>query len=371
MKEWKLTDESLHATGQQFVASPMSSLSPVPNSVVDESGAPRFGTYRGELPAVQFRQLAGTYRPARWQWLARHKRWQYSILVTDDLLCCQAVVDGNYFANGFFYAVDLFEKRKIFSKSLIAIPGLQVHVNDHPALGHLAHLQAPGVSFSTSREGYGDDGYLWKASVKPARSFLPGGISLEGQIKIGDRPPALTVVSPVEGGIINVTQKWAALPATGHARFGSRTYDLEKGLVGLDYSQGILGRRTVWKWAMALGRLSDGRSVGVNLVSGFNDDRPDSNENALWIGDEMIPLSRATFQLDRKNPQNPWFVETRDGRLKLRFDPYYVHTEMRNLGVINSFFLQPAGRFEGVLTLDGKEHSLILHGVMEDQDVRW
>lgn len=343
----------------------------VPHHVVDPRGAPRFGTYRGELPSVDLAPLSGPFKPARWQWRFRRKRWQYSLLVTDELLCCQAVVDGSYFANGFIYAVDLYEEKPILVHSTIAVPGLQVQVNDHPSLEHLASLRAPGLRMETRRDETSAASFAWKTEIAPARALLPRGLNLDLRAYVESAGPALTVIAPVDQGMVNITQKWAGLPSDGFARIGSRTYALHHGLTGFDYTQGILARRTSWRWAMALGRLSDGRRVGLNLVAGFNDDVEDANENALWIDGVLTPLGRASFTLDRDRPDWPWQVHTDDGRVSLRLFPYYVHREMRNLGVIKSFFLQPAGRLEGILRLDDHDHFVLLHGVMEDQDVQW
>ena len=345
-------------------------LEVVPNGVVDREGRPRFGTYQGELPGVGLENLRGEYAPAPWQWLVRRKRWNYAVLVTEEVILCQAVVDGRYFGNGFVYAVDLYEEKAVLVGSTVALPDLQVKVNDRAGRGHRAQVQAPGLFFSTKREECGHQ-YRWESRLHPLLSLMPGGVSVEAEMETRGGAPALTVISPVEGGIVNVTQKWAGLATKGRARIGTRSYDLEGGVAGLDYTQGILGRQTRWRWAMALGRLVDGRRVGINLVAGFNDDHPDANENALWIGDRLISLDRAEFVFDRKAPEKAWEVRTGDGSVDLSFTPYYIHREMRNLGVIKSFFLQPAGRFEGVIRLDGQTHPVVLHGVMEDQDVRW
>ena len=157
----------------------------------------------------------------------------------------------------------------------------------------------------------------------------------------------------------------------GRFGVGSRSYRLDGGLAGLDYTQGILGRRTCWRWAHALGHLADGRSVGINLVAGFNDDNEDTNENALWIGDQLIPLGRAEFDYNSEDPSQMWTITTDCGTVHLHFDAYFVFREERHWKVIDSSFVQPAGRFEGILKVDGQRHDVTLFGVTEDQDVYW
>lgn len=343
----------------------------VPNAVVDSKGAPRFGTYRGELPMIALDRLSGEFEPAWWKKKIRRKRWKYVLAVTDEVLMGQAIVDGQYFSNAFYYVVDLYQEEMIARGSFVGIPGVQGDVNDHPGSQHRARFTSGGVDLLIQR---GEEGgpYHWQSQIGAARLMQPGGLVMDAEIDPRRGAPALTAIAPVsKGGVVNITQKWAGLPLKGDLRVGSRSYRLDQGLGGLDYSQGILARRTAWKWAMALGYLSDGRRVGINIVAGFNDDHPTANENGLWIEDRLIPLGRARFDYDLEDPSLPWSVQTLDKNLELYFQPYYVHREDKNLGVITSHFIQPAGRFEGRLKLDGEIHDLFLSGVTEDQDVYW
>ena len=346
-------------------------LEAVPNAVVDRQGCPRFGTYRGELPAVKLDRLDGDHLPQWWQWGIRRKRWHYTIVVTDEVLVCQAVVDGRYFCQSFIYVVDLFEERPVLSRRFLGIPDRQACVNDRPARGHLASFEVPGVSLKTTR-GAGLDPYRWSSSLHPLWQMRPGGLQLDAEINPDGHGPALTVISPVaEGGIVNITQKWVGLPVTGRLAVGSRSYRLDEGLAGLDYTQGILARRTRWRWANAMGRLADGRAVGLNLVAGFNDGLDGVSENAIWLGEHLVSVGRAVFEYSPSAPEQPWRVRTTDGAVELYFKPYYVFSDKPRYKVIDGHFIQPAGRFEGAITVRGERHEVTLYGVTEDQDIHW
>src|SRR5204863_7805166 len=52
-----------------------------------------------------------------------------------------------------------------------------------------------------------------------------------------------------------------------------------------DESAGYHPRHTVWSWSAGVGRSTDGRSVGWNLVSGINDP-PERSERAIWVNGE-------------------------------------------------------------------------------------
>ena len=143
-------------------------------------------------------------------------------------------------------------------------------------------------------------------------------------------------------------------------------------MAGLDYTNGYLARRTAWRWAFASGRLSDGTAVGLNLVEGFNEASEEANENALWIGERLIPLDRARFEYNRSRVLDPWRVTTKDGGIELRFRPVHAHREERDYKIVKSHFVQPLGLFEGQIRLDEKVLSIVsLPGVVEDQDILW
>ena len=75
---------------------------------------------------------------------------------------------------------------------------------------------------------------------------------------------------------------------------------------------------------------------------------------------------------DRDNPLAEWRISTADGAVDLRFTPGGMHSETKNLGVIASRFVQPAGVYRGTMRVGGRE--LVLErvlGVSEDQDVLW
>jgi hypothetical protein len=56
----------------------------------------------------------------------------------------------------------------------------------------------------------------------------------------------------------------------------------------------------------------------------------------------------------------------------LTFAPGGMHEERRNLGVIATSFVQPAGVYRGTMRVDGRTLTLDgVVGVTEDQDVVW
>lgn len=368
-------------------------LPEVPSTLEDLAGHPRFGTYQGELGEVSLDRLRGPYSlplPFR---LAKHKRWTYAQVVTPEVIVVFAIVDITYTSNAFVSVVDLRTQSVAFDAGYLGLPGTRVHVSDRPGPGHDAAFSRPGVKLRMHRPHSGDVHHFDLA----LKSLVPSAIGSLGvvgdlakgalervglhteslyatfDLQMADAPPALTVISPVTGdGVVNVTMKRAALSARGTLRIGDRSWSLDGGVGGIDYTHGYLARNTAWRWAMGNGRLADGTGVGFNLVEGFNEGNPRCNENALWLGDRLIPLGRARFQFDPKSPERPWEVVTTDGAVTLRFQPHHVHREERDYKLVRSHFVQPLGVFSGTIRVDGRSIELSgVGGVTEDQDILW
>jgi hypothetical protein len=349
---------------------PASPLPASPPSVEDAAGAPRFGTYQGSLDGIHLDALEGAYRPGRWQRLGMHKKWLYGFVATPEVAAAFAIVDLGYASNAFAIAVDLKDGRVLADEGRLGLPSPWVQVNDHLGPGLFAAFRRPDAWLNARRK-FGDEHYHAEVRLGLPAPLSPR-LSLELDLTATGAGPALTVIAPVAQGLVNVTQKWAGLPASGALEAGGRRYRLEDGMGGLDVTHGYLARRTAWRWAFVCGRAVDGTPLGINLVEGFNEARDDVNENAAWLGPRLVPLGRARFQWNKDNVLEPWRVSTTDGAVDLTFRPLAAHREARDLGVVKSRFAQPIGLWSGTLRLEGTTVELSsVPGVAEDQDVVW
>jgi hypothetical protein len=346
-------------------------LPPAPISVGNAAGHPAFGTYRGELPEVDFSRLSGRYHLSAAQRLLKHKRWVYSLVVTPEVIAAFAIVDLGYTSNAFAVAVDLRDEKVLFDGGYLGLPGPLAKVGDRPGEGLEARFRTVGARLACERT-LGRERYDIDVDILHI-PFVREGLRWHGGILAGGgNPPPLTVISPVDGGgVVNVTQKRAGLPAVGRLHTAGRTFDLSGGVAGMDYTNGYLARHTAWRWALGLGRLSDGTPIGLNLVEGFNDGDTNACENALWIGNRLVRLGSARFQFNPVAVMNEWRLTTEDGAVDLRFRPIHVHREERDYRVVRSHFVQPFGRFEGTVKVDGRSLPVQLAGVAEDQDILW
>ena len=185
--------------------------------------------------------------------------------------------------------------------------------------------------------------------------------------------PPLTVIAPVDKGVVNVTQKWAGLLSFGALEADGRRYSLDGGVGGLDYTHGYLARETSWRWAFVCGRLDDGTPIGINLVEGFNESRDDVNENALWLGNELIaPGARALHLEPQRHPRARGGAHRPTARSTCTSSRWAAHTELRDLKLVKSSFKQPVGLWDGEVKVGDRIYVLQdAPGVAEDQSVLW
>ncbi len=349
------------------------SLPPVPSAMEDPHGHPRFGTWQGELREVSLGKLRGPWSlPPPVRFLKR-KRWIYVQAVTDELVIALAIVHLGYGSNSFLTVLDRREKRALRDEGWLGLPGTKCEVNDRPGDGLDARFRSPGVQVEIARTP-GTDRVQVRAKLTPLLPIGGEALKLELELDAHSSPPGLSVVSPVVGdGLVNATVKRAAMATKGTLSIANRSWSLDGGVGGTDYTQGLLSRQTAWRWAFGNGRLEDGTAFGFNLVEGFNETNPHCNENAVWIGDAVYPLPRARFRFDKADPGGKaWELETADGSAMLRFEPHHVHREERNLKLVRSRFLQPLGTFSGTLKVAGRTVPVRdVGGVTEDQDVLW
>ncbi len=336
----------------------MRTLLPVPDAALDPiTGALRVGSYRGGLPRVDLGALAGGVLRR----IARAKRWMYVAAASDEVFVAMAIVRLGYAANAFAYVLDRRTMRMLVSRSVIG-PTLACTVGDRSGEGSVAAFDLGGSHARIARPR-GSSRYEVSARLKD--------LDLHATFDAAPAPPALTAIARVgsEGDRVNITEKRALLPVTGECTVLGRRIALDGALGGYDYTNGLLARRTAWRWAFALGRATTGEKVGLNLVQGFVGEP----ECGVWIDGEVYPLAEGRFDFAHDRPLDPWRVTTADGGVDLRFEPGGMHAERTNLGIVSTRFVQPAGLYSGTIAVAGRATLTLdrVLGVTEDQDVRW
>lgn len=196
-----------------------------------------------------------------------------------------------------------------------------------------------------------------KADLAQRKIFLDGCIR-----HFSDRPDAAfsfsfehnaeksrPLVSSIPFGLNRAVYSYKApAPATGILRLGEKEFTLEPGsAIGMFTDQkGFYPYITSIDWVTGMGFDSKGRSVSFNLLDNHIPNQDQYNENALWLGDELIPLP--SIKITRpQGPEGDWNLQDMEGMVDLIF-----HPEVKNSMHINAIFAEsdyhgPFGSFEG------------------------
>ncbi len=338
-----------------------------PDAVVDPAtGLPRYGSYVGHIPRVDLSSLAG----GRVRRIAREKRWVYVAFASDEVFAAVAIARFGYASTCFGYVLEARpgQAARMLATASVLAPPTACTVDDgmggdgtgegRPAAFHSGKVRA------TVARVPGASAYSVDVALRE--------IEIHATVDTRDAPPPITAVAHVGGlaadPLVSTTEKRALLAVRGDVTVGGKRRSLDGALAGYDYTHGLLPRHTAWRWAFALGRATSGECVAFNLVQGFVGEP----ECAAWVDGEVFALREGRFSFDRDQPLAEWRVSTADGAVDLRFKPGGMHAEHKNLGLVASRFVQPAGAYFGTIRVGGKE--LVLDGVLgvtEDQDVVW
>lgn len=359
------------------MATPTAKRHTAPTAVVGPHG-PRVGDYTG-LPSRLLppgsEAIPGIRQVTNF---LRHKRWMYTFAASDDVIVTCAIVDAGPTGTTFLTIAD---RRTGHLLADISRPGgvrPLMAVNDQPGNGHRSRYRMPGTDVHMRT----DDGVLYVQARVGSAIGLPAigrpSVQLDLAFDIAAQPP-LSVISELstEPPMISTTGKNAALPVGGSVvvRLAGFVHEftMVDALGGFDYTSGMLPRHTQWRWAFLTGRLTDGRSIGMNLTSQFSGLQGASRENSLWLDGELHALDPdATITYDPDHPGLPWQIRTSDGDVDLRFDPLGVHRESLDLRIVRSRFLQPLGEFSGTIRIGGEQIEIVnMPGVVENQDTIW
>ncbi len=329
-------------------------LRPAPTSFVDaHTRRPAFGAYAGPLPAVS---LGGAGLVDD---VVRRKRWIWACFSADDLLVAFAIVRTGYAASAFVSVLDTKRFALRVNEAWTGPAALARVTDDVHESGVLARFVRPWVRLEVARArpGGGIDVRLRVARL---------GLEVDAVFVEEGAPAPLSVIADLGRGDIDATEKRALMRLRGHARIGDRRVMLDGGVAGYDYSQGLLPRRTRWRWAYGLGTTSLGELLAFNLTSGFVGEA----ECAVFDRGGVHGVAEPEISFDRARPSEPWTV--RGPGVDLVFRVAGVHAEVRRLGLVRTDFLQPAGVFDGTIELAGRVHAVKgMPGVVEDQDLLW
>ena len=330
-------------------------LPKAPDSVLDPSGQPNEGTYRGVPRDLSLARLSTVSRLTR---TTGQKRWIYVGLFSEELVVGGCVVDLSYLASGFAFAFRSKDGELLDHHHMG--PRLRQVVPDDPTAGK-ARFALPRARVEVHNAVQTDGQRRLEVRMGGGRQRLRMSLTVEDD---GRAVEPLCAITRLPGGRASFTHKVVGLPVHGEVTMGGRRLEIENALAAVDYTHCLPEHRTVWYWACAAGETTDGRRLGLNLVQGWNLERP--AENAAWVDGKLAALGPVTFHAGADS----WLMEG-DG-LRVRFHPLGERRQDVDLKLIASRYVQPFGRFEGELTVGGETLRFErLWGVTEDHEAAW
>ena len=328
----------------------MSTLGEAPGSLLAADGSvAAFGRYRGAIADVS---TAHWDRGTRWPRRLQRKSWIYAGVFHEDFMAGYAVADAGYLGTAFLYVYD--RARRVLVEESLELP-FAFREGFRPSMQSAWALGLGGKQWRIDPDG---------AGIR----FRYEGKRLSFDLRVPSLDGGMSTIAPSLHRPFNHTFKRLSLPATVSVRLDAQRFEpaLPHG-AAVDFTLGYPPRDTRWNWACLHGTTDDGRPFGLNLVAYFNGDL----ENALWLGDALIPLDRAEFTLGRPADQGVWTIRVADIDLTLTFTPEGARQDRKNLGLLQHDFIQPFGRFEGSFRDAGKSIRVTGYGVVEDHTSRW
>ncbi len=306
------------------------------------------GRYAGFIHNLDTSTWDGQGLRARRRW--QRKTWVYFGFFSPRFAVGFAIVDAGYLATAFCYVFDRSSGQ--LTEENIRLPMGFAH-DFHADWRQPWQLSQGGKRWQCVREG---DGWLLSCDSKT--------LQLSAHVK--DHARGLSVVSAAPGRPFHHTYKLCGLDAEVNLTIKGANHRFTAG-VSMDYTRGYPSRETVWNWASLDGQTVCGQRVAINVVAHFLN----GMENALWLGDEIIPLAQTVFDYDPQDLMKPWHIYTLDQRIDITFTPDGRRAEHLNVGILTSDFTQPFGHFEGnVQTANGLER-VRGYGVVEAHRAVW
>lgn len=301
----------------------------------------------------------------------RLKEWHYIAVCAPNHFFACAIVRLGYATKFFAYLVDLTGPPKTVDLSVL-------------------RPLSWGVSFAKSSvEGQtrwkGRKGSLCLTYVKTP---VPGwevdvdlvleAVKLQGKFHIADAT-ALALLFQLPTGKPAYTHKAAGLEVSGKLTANGKPIDLSQAVASMDWTRSVAQRRTEWRWSSVQGLTPQGVRLGLNLSALIYDDEAgNSQENALWLNGEILPLGGVEFILPDEPRKEPWLIQSRSPgfpEIHLEFLPIGWREELLNLGFIRSEFIQPYGFYSGRLHVCEDKSYYVpidgMFGVAEIQNSLW
>ena len=307
------------------------------------------------------------FYPGRLMQSYRLKRWDYYAVFTPQHFFSATIADLGYAGNIFVYILN-YSTGELHEEGLVIPLSRGIALPRNSTSGD-SYFKDQHASLSFRRKSD-----LRVISVSWPEFNQGRGINAEITLRIPPNHESMNIVIPIGKKRFYYNHKINCLPAEGFLQYGDFLEEINPGesLGSLDWGRGVWEYSSFWNWASASGFLPDGRTIGLNLGTGFGDTSK-ATENCLILDGRIHKLEAIKFSYDAHNYASPWKFTDSEGRLHLNFVPFKERLARTNLLLIFSEVHQMFGRFSGwIKTDDGKKIEITdLIGFAEEHYARW
>ena len=318
-------------------------------------------------PLLDCNLADANFYPGRFMQSYRLKRWDYYAVFTPRHFFSATIADLGYAGNIFVYILD-FSTGELHEEGLVIPLSQGVQLPRNSTAGDASFRdQRAALSFRRTPD---------HRLISVSWPEFNHGRGINAEIKLSYLPEheSMNIVIPIGKKRFYYNHKINCLPAEGFLQYGDFLEEIEPGesLGSLDWGRGVWQYSSFWNWASASGFLPDGRTIGLNLGTGFGD-TSQATENCLIVDGKVHKLESVSFDYDAGNYQAPWKLTDSEERLQLEFTPFKERLARTNLLLIFSEVHQMFGRYSGwVKTDDGEKlHINDLIGFAEEHHARW
>ena len=318
-------------------------------------------------PLLDCNLAEANFYPGRLMQSYRLKRWDYYAVFTPQHFFSATIADLGYAGNIFVYILN-FSTGELHEEGLV-IPlsrGVQLPRNNTSGDAFFKDQRAD-LSFRRMPD---------RRVISVSWPEFNHGRGINAEIALSSLPEheSMNIVIPIGKRRFYYNHKINCLPAEGFIKYGDFLEDVESGesLGSLDWGRGVWQYSSFWNWASASGFLPDGRTIGLNLGTGFGD-TSQATENCVILNGMIHKLDQVKFSYDEQNYLAPWKFTDSEGRLQVEFTPFKERLARTNLLLIFSEVHQMFGRYSGWVKTDDDELLEIndLTGFAEEHHARW
>lgn len=296
----------------------------------------------------------------------RLKRWQYYAITTPTHFFSFTISHVGYLGLVFAYVVS-FENRVYHEETLNIPMGRGISLPKDSLSGTASFEKGDlRVSFETVDDKIRLINVNWPKFGKQT-------LTAKLKITIPEQQESVVNVFPFNGKRFFYTRKVNCMQPEGEIKC-ERVYNItpEDAFGTLDWGFGVWPYKSAWLWGSFSTKLSDGRTLGINLGDKIGNN-PDVTDNAVILNGRVLKLGRVSFDYDPKNLEKEWNIKSEEGNLKLVFKPFLVRLAKTDLLVLKSVLHQIFGYYSGSFELESGEKVEInnITGWIEEHNARW